>query len=104
MVDPFFIDESFIFRLESVICKKYTNTNGKDSNYTNAINISITWSCGGGIGGRGGGGVGSACSFVACIGSISATFFLHRLGYFLSTYSCISLCLCVLPQHVLDLL
>ena len=36
----FSIDE--FFRLESVICKKYTNTcDGMDSNYTNAINISI---------------------------------------------------------------
>ena len=35
----FFTDE--IFRLESVLCKKYTNINGKDSKYTNAINISI---------------------------------------------------------------
>ena len=37
--------------LVSVVCKKYTNTNGKDSKYTNTINISIIWSCGGG-GGR----------------------------------------------------
>ena len=39
----FFIDEFFIFRLESVICKKYTNTDGKDCKYTNAIDISIIW-------------------------------------------------------------
>ena len=38
----FLIDELFIFR-ESAICKKYTNTNGKDSNYTNTIDISIIW-------------------------------------------------------------
>ena len=37
--------------LVSVVCKKYTNTNDKDSKYTNTINISIIWSCGGG-GGR----------------------------------------------------
>ena len=29
----FFTDE--FFRLESIICKKYTNTNGNDSKYTN---------------------------------------------------------------------
>ena len=39
----FFIDEFFIFRLESVVCKKYTNTDGKDRKYTNAIDISIIW-------------------------------------------------------------
>ena len=33
----FFIDEFFIFSLTSVICEKYTNTNGKDDKYTNAI-------------------------------------------------------------------
>ena len=75
----FFIDEFFIFRLKSVICKRYTNTDGKDCKYTNAIDISIICSsCGGGdvsAGGRDGGGVGSAGSFIACIGSISATFF-----------------------------
>ena len=60
----FFIDE--FFRLESVISKKYTNNNGKDSKYTNAIDISIIWSCGGGVGDAG--------SFIAWIGSISATF------------------------------
>ena len=37
----FVIDKFFIFRLKSVICKKYTNTNGKDRKYTNAIDISI---------------------------------------------------------------
>ena len=50
----FFIDLFFICRLGSVICKKYTNANGKDNKYTNAIDISIT---GGGVGsavGRGG--------------------------------------------------
>ena len=74
----FFTDKFFIFRLKSVICKKYTNTNGKDRKYTNAIDIIIISSCGGGVdsaGGRGGVGVGSAGSFIACIGSISATFF-----------------------------
>ena len=74
----FFIDKFFIFRLKSVVCKKYTNTDGKDHEYTNAIDISISLSCGGGVvsaGGRGGGGVGSAGSFIAYIGSISATFF-----------------------------
>ena len=43
----------FILR-ESVITKKYTNTIGKDSKYTNTIDISIIWSCGVGRGwGRG---------------------------------------------------
>ena len=36
-----FIDECLIFRLKSVICKKYTNANGKGTNYTNAIDINI---------------------------------------------------------------
>ena len=35
----FFIDK--FFRLKSVICKKYANTNGKDTKYTNTIDISI---------------------------------------------------------------
>ena len=35
----FFIDD--FFRLESVLSKKYTNANGKDSKDTNAINVSI---------------------------------------------------------------
>ena len=34
----FFIDKFFIFRLKS---EKYTDTNGKDSKYTNTIDISI---------------------------------------------------------------
>ena len=58
--------------------KKYANTYGKDSKYTNAIDISITGSFGGGAGGaagRGCGSVGSAGSFIACIASISATLF-----------------------------
>ena len=37
----FFIDEFFIFSLRRVIYKKYRNANGKDSKYTNAIDISI---------------------------------------------------------------
>ena len=37
----FFIDEFFIFRLESLIFKKYTNANGKGRKYTNAMYISI---------------------------------------------------------------
>ena len=92
------------FRLESVVCKKYTNANGMDSNYTNAMDKSIIWSCGGG-------GVCSAGSFIACIGSMAGSFidcvgsisafFLHHLKYFPSTCSCIFLCPCVLPQHVL---
>ena len=48
----FFIGLFFIFSLGSVICKKYTNANGKDSKYTNAIDISITGSCGMGRGKR----------------------------------------------------
>ena len=38
----FFTDECF-WCLRSVICKKYTNTNGKDSKYANTIDISIIW-------------------------------------------------------------
>ena len=41
----FFIDDFFIFRLESVTCKKYTNASGKDSKCTNAVDISTIWSC-----------------------------------------------------------
>ena len=48
----FFIDGFFIFSLGTVICKKYTNTNGKDSKHTNAIDISIIWFCGMGRGRR----------------------------------------------------
>ena len=84
--------------------KKYVNNYGKDSKYTNDINISITGSCDEGVGsagGRGGGSVGSTGSFIACIASISATFFLHHLKYFPLTYSCSFLCLCKLPQHFL---
>ena len=62
-----FTDEFFIVRRESVVCKKYTNTNGKDCKDTKAIDISITGSCGGGDDNAG--------SFIACIASISATFF-----------------------------
>ena len=61
----FFIDKFF---RESVICKKYTNTNGKDSKHTNNIDISIILFYGGCTGGKAG-------SFIACIGSISAAFF-----------------------------
>ena len=43
-----FIDEFFVFSLISFISKKYTNVNGKDSNYTNTIDISLTGSCSGG--------------------------------------------------------
>ena len=38
----FFIEDFFIFRLESVMCKQYTKTNGNNSKYTNIIDISIT--------------------------------------------------------------
>ena len=41
----FVIDEFLIFR-KSVICKKYTNTNGKERKNTNDIDISIISSCG----------------------------------------------------------
>ena len=34
-------DKFFIFRLRSVIYKKYTKNDGKDRKYTNAIDISI---------------------------------------------------------------
>ena len=37
----FFIDLFFICSLRSVICKKYANANGKDSKYTNTVDISI---------------------------------------------------------------
>ena len=46
----FFINLFVICSLRSVICKKYTNGYGKDSKYTNAIDIRITGSCGGGVG------------------------------------------------------
>ena len=36
------IDE-FFKRLKSVICKKYTNTDCKDREYTNSTDISIIW-------------------------------------------------------------
>ena len=36
----FFIGEEF-FRQKSVICKKYTNTNGKIRKHTNSIDINI---------------------------------------------------------------
>ena len=39
----FFISGFFIFSLRLVICKKYTNTNSKDSKHTNTIDISIIW-------------------------------------------------------------
>ena len=58
----FFIDLFFIRSLRSVICKKYTNANGKDSKYTNSINIRITSGSVGSAGSRGGGGVDSAVS------------------------------------------
>ena len=70
----FFIDLFFICSLWVVICKKYTNANGKDSKSTNAIDIRIT---GGDIGsalGWGGGTAGGAGSFIAFIASISAFF------------------------------
>ena len=35
----FFIDVFFIFSLISVICKKHTNTDGKDIKYTNAMDL-----------------------------------------------------------------
>ena len=39
VADLFFIGLFFIFRMKSVVCKKYTNTGGKDSKSTNAIDI-----------------------------------------------------------------
>ena len=47
-----------------LIGKKYTNTNGKDSKYTNAKDISLTGSCGGGPCSAGGRGSGDAVSDV----------------------------------------
>ena len=38
----FFFNDEF-FRLKSVICKKNTSTNGKDSKHTNTIDTSIIW-------------------------------------------------------------
>ena len=79
MVDPNFHWLVFYFKAENIaICKKYTNTNGKVSNYTNARDISIIWSCGGGVGKAGSfiaWLVSSAGSFIASIGSNAATFF-----------------------------
>ena len=71
----FFIDLIFIYSLRSVICKKHANSNDKDSKYTNAIDIGITGGSVGSAFGRGGDGVGSACNLIACIASISASFF-----------------------------
>ena len=71
----FFIDLLFICSLGSAICKKYANANGKDSKYTNAIDIIITGVNVGSAVGRGGSSICSASMFVACIASISATFF-----------------------------
>ena len=48
----FFVGLFLIFSLGIVICKKYTNTNGKDSKYTNTIDISINGSHGMGRGKR----------------------------------------------------
>ena len=100
----FFIDLFFICSLRGIIRKKHTNTYGKDSKYTNAIDISISGCSVGSAGGRGDVGVGGVGSFIVCTASISATFFLHRLKYFVSTYSYSFLSLCELPQHVLVLL
>ena len=80
----FFIDD--FFRLESAISKKYTNTNGKDSKDTNAINISINWSYGCGVGNAGrfiAWIVSSAGRFIAWIGSIPATSFLFKIFSFI---------------------
>ena len=56
--------------------QKYTNTNGKDSKYTNTIDISIIWYCGDGDAGSFIACiVSSAGSFIAWIGNISITFF-----------------------------
>ena len=43
----FFVELFFVYSLRRflVLCKKYTSTSPKQSNYTNAINISITGSC-----------------------------------------------------------
>ena len=75
----FFTDLFFICSLRSVICKKYTNANGKNSKYTNTIDISISGGDVGSAVGRGGGGFGGsfggAVSFIACIASIAAAFF-----------------------------
>ena len=74
----FFIDEFFIFSLKSIICKKYRSANGNKSNYTNDIDTSIIWSCGGSVGDAGSFIaciVSSAGSFIAWIGNISTTFF-----------------------------
>ena len=74
----FFIDEFFIFSLKSIICKKYRSANDNNSNYTNDIDTSIIWSCGGSVGDAGSFIaciVSSAGSFIAWIGNISITFF-----------------------------
>ena len=60
----FFIELFFICSLRSVICKKYANANGKDSKYTNSIDVSIT-----------GGSVDPFCCLL-----------LHHLKDFLPTY------------------
>ena len=63
----FFIDLFFICSLRSFICKKYANANGKDSNYTNAIDISITEGGVGGAVGWSGVSVGGTGSFIAAL-------------------------------------
>ena len=60
----FFIELFFICSLRSVICKKYANANGKDSKYTNSIDVSTT-----------GGSVDPFCCLL-----------LHHLKDFLPTY------------------
>ena len=83
----FFIGLFFIFR-ESVVCKKYTNANGKYSNYTSAINISIISSCGGGVS--------DACSFIAWIASRAGSF-IAWIGS-ISSYSSLQDILFGVPQ------
>ena len=80
----FFIDSFFICSLGSVIYKKYANANGKDSKYTNVIDISIT--CGG-VGsavGRGGGSVGDAVvSLLALLASFFRSFKILSFNLFI---------------------
>ena len=98
--NEFFMDDlSYLL----VVRKKYTNVHGKDSNFTNAIDINIIGSCGDAAGSAGGRVVAVFVVLVVSLFAlvVSSLPFFHHLKYFLLTYSCSFPCLCELPQHVL---
>ena len=88
----FFINLFVICSLRSVICKKYTNGYGKDSKYTNAIDIRITGSCGGGVGSADGRVVPMLVALVVSLFALAPFryLFLHHLKYFPLTYAVFS--------------